>query len=309
MKETFVVKKFKKIVAVDNISFTEDRYQELDQFAEQVDIYRDYPTENEEIVRRIGDADCVLVSWNTRIDRAVIESCSGIRYIGMCCSLYDEKSANVDIMAAREHDIVVLGVRDYGDQGVVAYVTSQLSSLLHGFNGVQWKPDQILEVTGRKIGIIGLGTTGTMVGQALQMFGGDIYYYDVKRKAELERKGFKYLPLDELLATVEIVTTHLPKHLRLLDKEKLAILGDGKIVINPSIGPTYNIDDMEEWLERDAGNFLLSEKSSMAAHLDRYQKHPNFLYVDRTVGMTEEAKQRLIQKVLDNITSFLKTAK
>lgn len=303
------MKKFKKIVAVDNISFTEDRYGELDQFAEVVELYQDYPTENEEIIRRIGDADCVLVSWNTKIDRTVIERCSGLRYIGMCCSLYDEKSANVDIVAAREHDIVVLGVRDYGDQGVVAYVTSQLTSLLHGFNGVQWKPDRILEVTGRKIGIIGLGTTGTMVGQALQMFGGEMYYYDVNRKPELERKGFRYLPLDELLATVEIVSTHLPKHLRLLDREKLKIFGNGKIVINPSIGPTYNIDDMEAWLQADSGNYLLSEKSSMAAHLERYQKYPNFLYVDRTVGMTEEAKQRLIQKVLDNVVSYLKTAK
>lgn len=303
------MKKFKKIVAVDNISFTEDRYGELDQFAEVVELYQDYPTENEEIIRRIGDADCVLVSWNTKIDRTVIEQCSGLRYIGMCCSLYDEKSANVDIVTAREHDIVVLGVRDYGDQGVVAYVTSQLTSLLHGFNGVQWKPDRILEVTGRKIGIIGLGTTGTMVGQALQMFGGEMYYYDVNRKPELERKGFRYLPLDELLATVEIVSTHLPKHLRLLDREKLKIFGNGKIVINPSIGPTYNIDDMEAWLQADSGNYLLSEKSSMAAHLERYQKYPNFLYVDRTVGMTEEAKQRLIQKVLDNVVSYLKTAK
>lgn len=302
------MKKFKKIVAVDNISFTEDRYPELDQFAEQVEIYRDYPTENEEIIRRIGDADCVLVSWNTKIDRSVIESCPGIRYIGMCCSLYDEKSANVDIVAAREKDIVVLGVRDYGDQGVVEYVVSQLASVLHGFHGKRWREDQILEITGLKIGIIGLGTTGTMVAQTLQMFGGDMYYYDVKRKPELERKGLKYLPLDELLQTVDIVTTHLPKHLRLLDKEKLALLGSGKMVINPSIGPTYNIDDMEQWLQ-DKRNFLLSEKSSMGEHLDRYIKYPNFVYTDMTVGMTEEAKQRLIQKVLDNMTGYLKTAK
>lgn len=302
------MKKFEKIVAVDNIGFTEDRYQELDQFAEAVESYRDYPTGNEEIIRRIGDADCLLVSWNTKIDKTVIESCPNLRYIGMCCSLYDEKSANVDIVTARERDIVVLGVRDYGDQGVVEYVTSQLIDVLHGFHGKRWRDDQILEITGLKIGIIGLGTTGSMVAQALQMFGGDLYYFDVRRRPELERKGLKYLPLEDLLRTVDIVTTHLPKHLRLLDKKMLQILGSGKMVINPSIGPTYNIDDMEEWLQ-DGSNFLLSEKSSMGGHLDRYVKYPNFVYTDLTVGMTEEAKQRLIQKVLDNITSYLKTAK
>ena len=227
----------------------------------------------------------------------------------MCCSLYDEKSANVDIATARERDITVLGVRDYGDQGVVEYVTSQLINVLHGFDGKRWRKDQILEITGLKIGIIGLGTTGSMVAQTLQMFGGDMYYFDLRRKPELERKGLKYLPLEDLLKTVDIVTTHLPKHLRLLDKKMLDIFGNGKMVINPSIGPTYNVDDMEEWLKKDEGNFLLSEKSSMAEHLDRYIKYPNFVYTDIVCGMTEEAKQRLIQKVLDNIVNYMKTAK
>lgn len=58
--------------------------------------------------------------------------CPNLRYIGMCCSLYEEKSANVDIAAAREKGIVVTGVKDYGDEGVVEYVISELVRYLHG---------------------------------------------------------------------------------------------------------------------------------------------------------------------------------
>ena len=43
----------------------------------------------------------------------VIERCPNLRYIGMCCSLYSEESANVDIAFAREKGIKVLGIRDY----------------------------------------------------------------------------------------------------------------------------------------------------------------------------------------------------
>lgn len=300
--------KFNKIVAVDNIGFTEDRYVELDQYGNKVEIYRDYPTEEAEIIRRIGDADCVLVSWNTKISRAVIEACKGIRYIGMCCSLYDEKSANVDIPTARERGIVVLGVRDYGDQGVVEYVTSELIHLLHGFGEHQWKPDEILEITGIKIGIFGLGTTGSLVAQTLQAYGGEIYYYDVARKPELEAKGIVYRELDEMLRSVDVLSTHLPKHLRLMTREKLAIFGNGKIYINPSIGPTYDLDAMVEWLG-DSSNYLLSEKSSMAECLDRFIPFKNFVYTSKVCGMTEQAKQRLIGKVLNNMESFLTAAK
>lgn len=84
--------------------------------------YEDFPSNPSQICARINGktsrespADAVLVSWNTQIDRSIIEQCPSIRYIGMCCSLFDEKSANVDIQAARENGIQVLGIYDYGD--------------------------------------------------------------------------------------------------------------------------------------------------------------------------------------------------
>lgn len=78
-------------------------------------LFDDVPKDDAEIIHRIGDADAVLLSYTSRIEKNVLDACPDIRYIGMCCSLYSEASANVDIRAARARNIIVYGVRDYGD--------------------------------------------------------------------------------------------------------------------------------------------------------------------------------------------------
>ena len=121
---------FKKLVAIEPVSLIPTAEEALHQYAEQVELYRDIPADDEEIVRRIGDADAALLSYTSRMGKNVIERCPNLRYIGRCCSLYSEESANVDIALAREKGIKVLGIRDYGDRGVVEYVLHELTGLL-----------------------------------------------------------------------------------------------------------------------------------------------------------------------------------
>ena len=87
----------------------------------------------------------------------------------MCCSLYSEESANVDIAFARTKGITVLGIRDYGDRGVVEYVMYQLIRILHGFDFPLWN-ELPLELTDLKVGIIGLGVSGGMIADALNLW-------------------------------------------------------------------------------------------------------------------------------------------
>ena len=124
---------FAKLVAIEPVSLVPAAEEKLRDYAAEVVMYPDIPADDEEILRRIGDADAVLVSYTSRITRDVLTRCPNVRYIGMCCSLYSEASANVDIACARERGIRVLGIRDYGDRGVVEYVLHELTGLLHGF--------------------------------------------------------------------------------------------------------------------------------------------------------------------------------
>ena len=64
--------KFKKIVAVDETLLNEAALEQLKTIGEEVVVYHDFPTEEEEVIRRIGNADCLLVSFRTPIRRSEI---------------------------------------------------------------------------------------------------------------------------------------------------------------------------------------------------------------------------------------------
>ena len=137
---------FEKLVAIEPVSLIPSAQEELRRYAKKVVLYEDIPGSEEEIARRIGDADGVLLSYTSQLRQPVLKLCPNIRYIGMCCSLYSEASANVDIAYARERGIQVLGIRDYGDRGVVEYVLYQLIRILHGFDFPMWE-EEPLELT------------------------------------------------------------------------------------------------------------------------------------------------------------------
>ena len=66
---------FKKIVAVDETLLNEAALKQLKIIGEEVVVYHDFPTEEEEVIRRIGNADCLLVSFRTPIRRRVLDAC------------------------------------------------------------------------------------------------------------------------------------------------------------------------------------------------------------------------------------------
>ena len=224
---------FEKLVAIEPVSLIPSAEEELHRYAKEVVLYRDVPGSDAEMVRRIGDADAVLLSYTSRMGKEVIAQCPNIRYIGMCCSLYSEESANVDIAYARTRGIQVLGIRDYGDRGVVEYVLHELTGLLHGF-GMPMLRDEPVEITGLKVGIVGLGVSGRMIADALQFMGAEISYFARSAKPDAEAAGMAFKPLSQLLAESEVVFTCLNKNVLLLGENEFAQLGAGKVLFPPS---------------------------------------------------------------------------
>lgn len=296
---------FKKLVAIEPVSLIPSAEQKLNDYAEEVIMYEDIPKDNEEIIRRIGDADAVLLSYTSRIDKEVLDACPNIRYIGMCCSLYSPESANVDILSANAKNITVYGIRDYGDQGVVEYVVSELVRYLHGFGEKQWK-ELPIEITDLKVGIVGLGTSGQMIAAALQAFGADMYYYSRTRKPEEEARDIKYLPLKELLNTVDVVCTCLNKNVILFHEEQFEWLGNHKIMFNTSIGPSHDVSALEKWLEHGDNEFFCDTAGALGDETGKLLTNPHVNCMQVSTGRTKQAFDRLSEKVLNNIEKFLK---
>ena len=295
---------FEKLVAIEPVSLIPSAEQELSRYAKEVVLFEDIPAGNDEIVRRIGDADAVLLSYTSRIDKDVLSRCPNIRYIGMCCSLYSEESANVDIAFARTKGIRVLGIRDYGDRGVVEYVLHELSGLLHGF-GLPMLHDEPVEITGLKVGIVGLGVSGKMIADALQFLGADISYYSRTRKPDAEASGMTYKPLAQLLADSEVVFTCLNKNVLLLGKEEFAQLGDHKVLFNTSIGPGFDSAALEDWLTLPGTHFFCDTRAAAGPVGEEFFARENVHCANVSAGRTKQAFVLLSQKVLANLRTAL----
>lgn len=295
---------FDKLVAIEPVSLVPDAEAALHDYAREVVLYRDVPADDAEILRRIGDADAVLVSYTSRITREVIERCPRVRYIGMCCSLYSEESANVDIACARERGIRVLGIRDYGDRGVVEYVLHELTGLLHGF-GMPMLHDEPVEITGLQVGIVGLGVSGRMIADALQFLGARISYFARAPKPDAEAAGMTFKPLDVLLRESEVVFTCLNKNVLLLQAPEFEALGDGKVLFNTSIGPGFDSAALERWVARPGNHFFCDTRAAAGAVSEDFFARENVHCVNTSSGRTKQAFVLLSRKVLDNLQTAL----
>lgn len=298
------MEKFDKLVAIEPVSLVSWGEDELKEYAKEIIMYDDIPSDDNEIIRRIKDADAVLVSYTSKINSYVLESCKNVKYVGMCCSLYSKESANVDISFAEKNGVTVKGIRDYGDRGVVEYVIYQLVRILHGYDYPKWK-EESLELLGLKVGIVGLGVSGGMVADALKFLGAEVSYYARSEKPERKEQGIFYKPLKELLSYNDVIITCLNKNVILLGKEEFEALGNGKIMINTSIGPACEMQALKEWIS-DARNIFCADTIGAVGEIwNDVHDRDNVICVNASAGRTSQAFELLTRKVLDNIKEYL----
>lgn len=295
---------FKKIVAIEPTYMLPAYVDKLYTLASEVVLFNDTPHSDEEVARRIADADAVLLSFTSRLTRSAMEKCPDIKYIGMCCSLYSKESANVDIDYAQSRGITVKGIRDYGDDGVVEFIVSEIVRIFHGFGQEPWygRPK---EINGTKVGILGLGKTGGMIADAMKFFGAEISYVARSEKEEARAKGYKFLPIKELLSQSEIIFCCLNKNTVLMHEEEISALGDHKIIFNTGMSPAWDEEPMLKWL--DSGENLIVCDTLMALGRKELLSRKDVRCPNVSTGMTIQAYERLSEKVLDNIRTYMES--
>jgi len=296
---------FQKITIIDSCGLTKPVLEQIALLSKApIIIHNDFPESDAEILKRIADSDCALVSWHTKVNAEVIRVAPNLKYIGMCCSLYDEKAANVDIAQARKQGIVVKGVRDYGDDGTLEFIFAELICLMKGLGKNRWQNEN-RELRGKSLGIIGMGTLGTMVARTAKHFGMNVFYYNRSRKHNLEAEGFQFLSLNELLATCDVISTHLPKNSIVMDVAEFKAKKKNSILVNTSIGLTFDKVAFVNWISADPTSFAIFDGPGIGEHSEEFSKYPNVIISDRSSGFTLEAQSRLSEKVLTNMREFL----
>ena len=213
--------------------------------------------------REIVDADALVIRTAGTIDAALMDRGKNLRVIGRHGVGYDQ----VDVPAATERGILVVYTPGANTQGVAEHVFAMMIGVSKCFPGqmkalVEGRYNDRTKLVGRDIagktlGIVGFGRIGKRVGAIAHAgFGMKVLYTDVidiPAEAE-ERAGAGRVGFDELLGASDYVTLHVPLDAstrRMIDRDALARMKPGAILINTCRGPVTDEDAVVEALESE----------------------------------------------------------
>lgn len=297
------MKKFNKIVVINSIKITEEAKEKIQQYSNERVVYPEFDFSNEtDVCQRIDDADAVLGGWHSTITDSILKHAPNLKYIGICGT----NLTNIDLVAIKKRNIVIKNVVDYGDEATAEYIFAQLLSLFRGDGKRSWKKDPS-ELSSKTIGIIGLGAVGKQVARIALGFKMKVLYYSKSRKPEWEENGVKYLFIDDLFKKSDIISINVPKDTKIIGKDEIESIGNGKIIVDICLGDIYkDVFAVRSWLE-NKNNFLIRDHNPEIR--EKLGDIEGFIYSENVIaGMTIEAREKLSTKVIDNIKDYLKSS-
>ena len=247
-------------------------------------------------------AKAVCIFVNDRADREVLKKLkeNNVELLALRCAGFN----NVDLASAKEFGIKVVRVPAYSHHAIAEHVIALILTLnrkthraysrtrdgnfaLHGLMG--------FDLYGKTAGVIGTGKIARVLIGILQGFGINVIAYDVFEDKEYEKKsGIKYVSLDELYEKSDIISLNCPltqENKYLINKDSIAKMKDGVMIINTGRGPLINSEDLV--------NGLKSGKIG-AAGLDVYEEEHDYFYQDRSDQIiTDDNLSRLMS--LNNV--------
>lgn len=291
---------FNKIVIVEPVFMAKEGEKELMKYCNELVVFNTNVIDQKETIERIGDADCILVSKETIINKEIIEHSKNLKHIVLCCSFYGKQFSKVDIDSAEKSNITYSYLVEYGDNGTVEYVVAQIINLIHGFYGKRLK-EESYDLRGIKVGILGLGALGTKIAKFLSVLDANVYYYSRTRKEDIERKlDIKYLSLEELLKTVDVISINVNRDVCLIGGDNLKKFGNGKAIINTAIGKCYELESLKEWLQNKS-NYYVCDELTVTDDMKEILNYDNVIYTNFISGVTKQCIESATKQIINNI--------
>ena len=307
-----------KIVVMDGkgVNPGDMSWKQIQQFGELIVYER---TASEEIIDHVGDAEIVLTN-KTVFDEDTIAKLKNVKYIGVLATGYNV----VDLKAASKRGIVVTNIPAYSTDSVaqmtiahILNVTNHVDHYARASRDGEWSrcPDfcywdkPLVELAGKTIGIIGLGNIGMKVANIALNFGMNVIAYTSKEPKEIPN-GINKASIDNILSDSDIISLHCPltKQTReLINKDSIAKMKRGVIVVNTGRGPLVNEEDVANALHNGligayCADVICSEPPSADNPLFVEQ---NAYITPHVAWASKEARIRLMDIAEKNIHSFL----
>ena len=283
-------------------------------------VYDRLPVHDDALIAgKIGDAEIVYTN-KTPISRKVIDACPQLKMIGVLATGYNV----VDTQAARERNIPVCNIPTYGTDAVGQFAIALLLEICHhighhseAVHEGRWEANAdwcfwdypLIELAGKTLGIVGFGRIGQVTGRVAKALGMRVLAND-KFENETGRQLAEYVSRDVLLAESDVVVLHCPLFPdtdKMINRETIAKMKDGVILINNSRGQLVNEQDLAD---------ALNSGKVYAAGLDVVSTEPikgdnpllkakNCIITPHISWAPKESRQRLMDIAVQNCEAFL----
>ncbi len=280
------------------------------------------PYSSNKIIELSQDCDGILTSILDKIDEEIINKLSNrVKII----SNFAVGFGNIDLKAASKRNIVITNTPE-----VLTDATAEIAILLilgasrRAYEGIQWarnknwkwSADFLLgkQLSGSRLGILGMGRIGRAVAKRAKVFGMDIHYHNrTQLNKDLEAGAIYHKNIESLFSVSDILSINCPatkETKKIINKKTLEFFPDEAIITNSARGDMIDDDAMVE---------ALGKKKIFALGLDVYNGepdiHPGYLKLSNVFVLphlgsaTKKTRTDMANLAIDNIVEFFKTGK
>ena len=277
-----------------------------------------YPvTAPDELIERLQHAS-IAITNKVVIDEAALQQAPHLKLICIAAT----GTNCVDLDAAKAAGVTVCNVAGYSTASVTQHTLGLLINLATGMNRYagelsQWAQSPIftrldypmIDLAGKTLGIVGLGTIGKSVARAAQGFGMNVVALsrDGAQQGEIER-----LERDAFFTKSDAITLHCPLTPgteKMMNRETLGLMKPSAFLINTGRGQLIDEDDLAVALKSGAiagaGLDVLTAEPPPVDHVLLDPSLPNLIITPHTAWASLEARKRLLEGVAGNISAFL----
>ena len=280
----------------------------------------DEPMSQKELATALKKADVLVPSLGDKINEELLAKAGkSLKLIANYGAGFD----HIDIKTAMKHDIIVSNTPD-----VLSNDTADLTiALILGvhrkvFEGSRiltegqwsgWSPISLLgkRISGRNLGILGMGRIGQAVALRARSFGLNLHYHNRRRlhsETENHLEAKYWANLDDMLRAIDILTIHVPhtpSTFHLINARRLKLLNQSSVIVNTARG---------EIIDEDALTRMLRSNELLGAGLDVYENSmsinprlkslKNVMLLPHMGSATYESRIEMGEKVIINIKAF-----
>lgn len=271
-----------------------------------------------EVLERAAEAE-VLLTNKVLINAAHLAALPCLKYIGVLATGYNV----VDVATAHERGIVVTNIPAYSTPSVGQMVFSHILNIAqqvqHHSDEVhrgRWtnsadfcfRDTPLIELLGKKIGLIGLGQTGYNTARIAIGFGMKVWAYTSKSRLQLPPE-IKKVELDQLFHECDIISLHCPlteETRELVNARRLALMKPSAMLINTGRGPLVDEQALADALNSGqiyaAGVDVLSTEPPRADNPLLGAK--NCYITPHIAWASTAARERLIKMAAENVKGY-----